>query len=269
MSRKPTVLVVEDDYFIAHGVAAAFEDAGFEILGPVASADAALGVARNGCPQLTVMDVRINGPRDGIEAARALRELCACPILFHTAHADPATAARIRAVANAELLRKPAPAAELLEAARAALPEAPGPVAPAAARDDDGSPVVLVVDDNDMVRETVARIVERTGYRVMQARDGLEGVALFAGGRVDLVFCDLLMPRRGGLEALRAFKQLAPEIPVVMMTGAGPRQPGGEPPDMAAARSGATQVIRKPFRAADIRSALERWLPQRDAEAKP
>ena len=257
---KPTVLVVEDDYFIAHGVAAAFQGAGFEILGPFANSDAALGAARAACPRLTVMDVRIKGRRDGVEAARELRTICDCPILFHTDYADAETTARMRAVPNAELLRKPAPAAALLDAARLALTEAPGE-APARA---DEAPVVLVVDDNELVRETVARIVERAGCRALQARDGLEGVALFAGGRVDLVFCDLLMPRRGGLEALRTFKQLAPEVPVVVITGATPRQAGGEPPEAAAERAGAAEVLRKPFRAADVRKALDSWLRRRD-----
>ncbi len=262
MIGRPTVLVVEDDYFIAHGLAAAFQNAGFEVLGPVASADAALGVARDECPQLTVMDVRIDGKRDGVDAARDLRALCDCPILFHTAYADAETTARIRAMPNAELLRKPAATTELLQAALAVLAEAPKPAPPQPTEQpDDGVPVVLVVDDNEMVRETVARILELTGCRVLQACDGLEGVALFAGGQVDLVFCDLLMPRRGGLEALRTFRQLAPDVPVVVMTGAAPRKADGEQFDVAAAQAGAVEVLHKPFRAAHVRDALARWLP--------
>lgn len=263
MTAKPTVLVVEDDYFVAHGLAAAFQNAGFEVLGPVASADAALAVARGECPQLTVMDVRIDGKRDGVEAAHELRAFCDCPILFHTAHADAETASRIRAMPNAELLRKPAATTALLRAAHAALAEAPTRAAPPqpTAPPDDGAPVVLVVDDNEMVRETVTQILELAGCRVLQACDGLEGVALFAGGQVDLVFCDLLMPRRGGLEALRTFKQLAPDIPVVVMTGAPARDANGEQADVAAARAGAAEVLHKPFRAAHVRDALSRWLP--------
>ncbi len=263
MIGRPTVLVVEDDYFIAHGLAAAFQNAGFEVLGPVASADAALGVARDECPQLTVMDVRIDGKRDGVDAARDLRALCDCPILFHTAYADAETTSRIRAMPNTELQRKPAATTELLQAALAVLAEAPKPTPPPQPTEqpDNEVPVVLVVDDNEMVRETVARILELASCRVLQASDGLEGVALFAGGQVDLVFCDLLMPRRGGLEALRTFRQLAPDVPVVVMTGAAIRTADGEPFDAAAAQAGAVEVLHKPFRAAHVRDALARWLP--------
>ena len=256
---KPTVLVVEDDYFIAQGMASAFAGAGYDVLGPVASAAAALDVAREACPQLTVMDVRLQGAPDGVAAAQDLRALCDCPILFHTAHADPATTARIRSVPKAELLRKPAPAAALLQAARDALARAPSQPGPAA----HGSPAVLVVDDDEMVRETLQRILEQAGARVVQARDGLEAVALFAAERFDMVFCDIVMPRGGGIEALRAFKRLAPEAPVVVMTGAPPRARNGEPIELAAARAGAAQILRKPFRVADVRSALRRFAGHR------
>lgn len=81
--------------------------------------------------------------------------------------------------------------------------------------------VVLVVDDEEPLRGLARVVLERLGYRVLLARDGVEalGVVREARGRVDAVLLDLTMPRLSGRETLRELRAHAPGIVVVLMSG--------------------------------------------------
>jgi CheY-like chemotaxis protein len=81
--------------------------------------------------------------------------------------------------------------------------------------------LILIVDDEPGVRRTVARIMEHAGFAVLTASDGLEGLAQVKEhtNAISLVVLDILMPRLGGIEALRAMRELAPGIPVVLTSG--------------------------------------------------
>ncbi len=88
--------------------------------------------------------------------------------------------------------------------------------------------VVLVVDDEESVRALARSVLERLGYRVLQAADGLEALNLVRDlrGAVDLVILDQTMPRLSGLETLRELRRQAPELPVILTSG---YEPGGGP----------------------------------------
>ena len=83
------------------------------------------------------------------------------------------------------------------------------------------SGTVLVVDDEAMVRDLACSALEAAGFRVLQARDGLEAVELFQAGLepVDLVLLDMTMPRMGGAEAFRRIQALAPEVRILLTSG--------------------------------------------------
>ena len=79
---------------------------------------------------------------------------------------------------------------------------------------------VLVVDDEDALRGLARSVLERLGYRVLVAHDGLEAVELVAGGApVDLVLLDQTMPRLSGPETLRQLRSIAPQLRVVLTSG--------------------------------------------------
>ena len=80
---------------------------------------------------------------------------------------------------------------------------------------------VLLVDDEDTVRRLGRRVLERAGFRVSTASDGLEALELFRTnpGDFDCVVLDLTMPRMDGAEALAALHQLRPELPVLLASG--------------------------------------------------
>lgn len=81
--------------------------------------------------------------------------------------------------------------------------------------------IVLVVDDEEPLRDLARALLERLGYRVLTARDGVEAIAVVreARGRVDLVLLDLTMPRLSGRETLRELRAQAPGVIVVLMSG--------------------------------------------------
>jgi signal transduction histidine kinase len=85
----------------------------------------------------------------------------------------------------------------------------------------DTKPAVLTIDDDQFVRESLANFLEDFGFTVLQACDGEEGIAVFAANSPDLVLVDLRMPRMDGLQVLASVRQMAPEIPIVVVSGAG------------------------------------------------
>jgi DNA-binding NarL/FixJ family response regulator len=108
-SRRPRALIVEDEVLIALGLEAHLDALGFDVLGLAANARKAISLAMEDTPDIAVIDIYLNGARDGIETARTLRELCGVPIVFVTAYGDEeGILERIqRQVPGAPVLSKP------------------------------------------------------------------------------------------------------------------------------------------------------------------
>ena len=81
------------------------------------------------------------------------------------------------------------------------------------------SPLVLVVDDEEPIRQMERRILEKDGYRVIEAPSGLEGVAMLEDGKaLDLLIADLDMPEIGGEEMVRRIRAARPDLKVLYVT---------------------------------------------------
>ena len=81
-------------------------------------------------------------------------------------------------------------------------------------------PSILVVDDEGSVRRFALRVLEKEGYQVVEARDGVEAVELIKQGRqFDAVVSDIVMPRMNGVELMQALTTDAPDVPVILMSG--------------------------------------------------
>jgi PAS domain S-box-containing protein len=116
-----------------------------------------------------------------------------------------------------------------------------------------GSGAVLVVDDDETVRAVAQHMLERSGFTVLTARDGSEGVATFAANRdrTSLVLLDLTMPTLGGEEAFRAMRQMRADVRVILMSGYSSQE--------LAARFGSEGLagfIQKPFRVEELEACL-------------
>jgi len=81
--------------------------------------------------------------------------------------------------------------------------------------------VVLTIDDDQAVRESLANFLEDFGYEVLQAEDGQQGLEVFAANRPDLILVDLRMPRMDGLQVLARVQELSPQTPIMVISGAG------------------------------------------------
>jgi len=80
---------------------------------------------------------------------------------------------------------------------------------------------ILVIDDETLVRESMAVYLEDSGFNVIQAVDGKQGVILFTKHRPDLVLCDLRMPEMDGMAVLEEISKTSPDTPIIIVSGAG------------------------------------------------
>jgi DNA-binding NarL/FixJ family response regulator len=115
------ILLVEDDYLAATDAEAALLDAGFEVIGPAISAEEAIELARTEMPELVIMDIRLTGPRDGIDAAREILRSTGIRSLFATAHSTSAIRNRAEETTPLGWLAKPYTPQALVDSVRAAL----------------------------------------------------------------------------------------------------------------------------------------------------
>ncbi len=93
---NPAILIVEDEAIVAEDLAQKLRRLGYEIRGTTARGEAAVGLARDLRPDLVLMDIRLQGAMDGVEAAACIRSECALPVIFLTAHSDQATLQRAK-----------------------------------------------------------------------------------------------------------------------------------------------------------------------------
>ena len=114
---KPTVpartaiLIVEDELILAKDLQRTLIDLGYDAYAIASSAEAAMKRADERCPDLVMMDIRIKGPRDGIETANILKKKFSTAIIYLTAHADPAMIERAKETEPHGYLIKPVSAA--------------------------------------------------------------------------------------------------------------------------------------------------------------
>jgi DNA-binding NarL/FixJ family response regulator len=109
------VLLVEDDFIVAGELEYSLREAGFHVLGPAATADDAVRLAVESRPRVVVMDIRLAGHRDGIEAAIQIYRQVGIRSIFATAHSDAHTLERGKAANPLGWVSKPYSAATLIE----------------------------------------------------------------------------------------------------------------------------------------------------------
>src|SRR5580704_12600612 len=114
---------------------------------------------------------------------------------------------------------------------------------------------ILIVDDQDMMRDSLAQILVREGHEVVAATDGASAVARLGATRFDLLITDLRMPKMTGLELMAEAKRLRPDMPVVLMTAFATVSNAVE-----AMKLGAYDYIQKPFNGDEIKLLVDRTL---------
>jgi DNA-binding NarL/FixJ family response regulator len=113
------VLIVEDEVLLAESLEDMLTEDGHEVCGKAITADDAVSLARTTHPDVVLMDIKLVGARDGIDAAQAIRGEQTCRVVFLTAYADRPTTERIkRTVPDALILHKPASPAAIRSAVK-------------------------------------------------------------------------------------------------------------------------------------------------------
>ncbi|WP_137971968.1 two-component system response regulator RssB [Pseudomonas sp. F(2018)] len=117
---------------------------------------------------------------------------------------------------------------------------------------------LLIIDDDEVVRASLAAYLDDSGFQVLQAGNGLQGLEVFEREQPDVIICDLRMPQIDGLELIRRINVINSEVPVIVVSGAGVMSDAVE-----ALRLGAADYLIKPLEDLavlehSIRRALDR-----------
>ncbi len=121
---------------------------------------------------------------------------------------------------------------------------------------------ILVVDNEETIRETLMKILKREGYNVLTAADGQEALEMIRKHEVNLILSDICMPRIDGHNLLKQVKAILPEVEIVLMTGQGKWETGLE-----ALREGAFAFIPKPFNKLALNKTVRRALEKQATAA--
>ena len=125
-------------------------------------------------------------------------------------------------------------------------------------------PTILLVDDNDKIRRSVRRFLERKEYDVEEAPNGQVAMARLDAGDIDIIISDVFMPNMNGFDFLMRIRDKHAGIPIIMMSGGGTL--GSQSVLDAASKLGAAFVVEKPFEMREMMAAVEACV-ERLAEA--
>jgi DNA-binding response OmpR family regulator len=119
-------------------------------------------------------------------------------------------------------------------------------------------PKILVIDDDVLMRNTMSRILRNSGFEVVLAEDGVQGVAAFRREQPDLVVTDIIMPEKEGIETIIEIRRTSPDVKIIATSGGG--RAGRADFLSMAQRLGATDVIPKPFLPQDLVNRVNKCL---------
>jgi len=120
---------------------------------------------------------------------------------------------------------------------------------------------ILIIDDEVQIREVLRTVLERVGYTVSEAGDGIQGLRVYSAGGIDLVVTDIIMPQKGGIDTIMDLRRDFPNVKIIAISGGGMC---GEVSylDMAIG-VGADRAIGKPFVLDDFLAAVEELIAEK------
>jgi DNA-binding NtrC family response regulator len=113
---------------------------------------------------------------------------------------------------------------------------------------------IIVIDDDQTIREVLRDFLQELGYQVILASDGLEGMEKIKQERYDLIVLDIRMPYVSGIGLIKIAREINPHIPVICMTGY------GVSPEKIAAEEEVNLILSKPFELKTLSQAISKLL---------
>ncbi len=126
---------------------------------------------------------------------------------------------------------------------------------------------ILIIDDESQIRSMLRLMLERVGYEVIEAADGMEGIRQYRDNPADLIITDLIMPNKDGIGMIIELKKEFPQVKIIAMSGGGVNRPEGYLD--GAKKLGATCTLTKPIDRDEMINAVKETLKADTALAEP
>jgi len=114
---------------------------------------------------------------------------------------------------------------------------------------------ILIIDDEPQIRSMIRLVLERAGYSVVEAADGVEGIRRFRENPVNLIITDLIMPNKDGIGMIIDLKKEFPDVKIIAMSGGGLNRPEGYL--RGAQKLGAACTLSKPINRQELLRAVK------------
>jgi CheY-like chemotaxis protein len=114
---------------------------------------------------------------------------------------------------------------------------------------------ILIIDDEAQIRSMLKLMLERDGYEVAEAPDGIEGIRIYRQNPADLIITDLIMPNKDGIGVIIDLKKEFPNVKIIAMSGGGLNKPEGYL--KGAKKLGAACTLTKPIDRGEMLRAIK------------
>ena len=125
---------------------------------------------------------------------------------------------------------------------------------------------ILIIDDESQIRSMLRLMLERVGYEVVEAPDGVEGIRKYREKPADLIITDLIMPNKDGIGMIIDLKKEFPNIKIIAMSGGGVNRPEGYLD--GAKKLGANRTLVKPIDRDQMLTAVKETLKEDSTAAE-
>ena len=126
---------------------------------------------------------------------------------------------------------------------------------------------ILIIDDEPQIRSMLKLMLERDGYEVVEAPDGIEGIRVYRQNPADLIITDLIMPNKDGIGMIIDLKKEFPDVKIIAMSGGGLNKPDGYLE--GAKKLGAARTLTKPIDREEMLRAVKNTLKGSDVGVVP
>ena len=198
---KKKILVVEDEAVVARDIEQTLTKLGFDVVGTAQFANEAVAKAAETRPDLILMDISLQGKRDGVEAAQIIGDRNDTPVVFLTAHTDKATVARAQGISPAGYLVKPFNRERLRDTIHQALGIEETDVAKPK-----GKASILLIDDSNFSQAISLSLLGKQ-FRVKIASSYARAKQMMQESAADLIVANLDQADAGRGEALRRLRR--------------------------------------------------------------